>query len=301
MLGGQHGQECQVQRWWWPADFERVLVEEGAAVARQAGHGTVVEREFHRVGVAAVGAAAEHPGGPEDEADGGAGLGVGGLVGEVVVLGEAFVGGSRADAAGDVHLLGGEVVPEDFEGGRQGVVIVLGGDVGHAGIEVHGADGVADDAGLFADGQVGLIVLVALLDEGCGIAAVADRFFGEVVGLLAALVDEELREIEVTAFARDAGQLDEGELDFLVAAVAAALAFAGAEDGVDVVGIAAHDVEELALSGGLEIGDGALDQVAGAIELVVIAEVGPAAAGLDALEPGVEVAVVVLHLRRTCR
>jgi hypothetical protein len=83
-----------------------------------------------------------------------------------------------------------------------------------------------------------------------------------------------------------------------MAAIAAHLAFGrGGRRGCDhVVGIAAHDVEQLALAGGLEIGDRALDQVAGAIEFVMVAQVGPATAGLDALEPGIQIAVLVLHL-----
>ena len=183
----------------------------------------------------------------------------------------------------------------------QAVVVVLGGDVGHAGIEVHGAHGVADDLALLAHRLVRLAVFVGLLDEVGRVAAVADRFLGEVVRLLAALVDEELGEVEIALLAGDAGELDQRQFDLLVAAVAAELAFAGAEDRVDVVGIAAHDVEQLALAGGLEVGDRRLDQVAGAVELVVVAQVGPAAAGLDALEPGVEIAVLVLQRRRTCR
>ena len=75
----------------------------------------VVERQLHDVGVAPVGAAAEHAAGPEDQADRRAGLGIGALVRQVVVVGEAFVRGRRADAAGDVHLLGGEVVPQRLE------------------------------------------------------------------------------------------------------------------------------------------------------------------------------------------
>ena len=80
---------------------------------------------------------------------------------------------------------------------------------------------------LLAHGQVRLVVFVGLLDEVGRVAAVADRFLGEEVRLLAALVDEELGEVEIVPLAGDAGELDQGEFDLLMAAIAAELAFAG--------------------------------------------------------------------------
>ena len=61
-----------------------------------------------------------------------------------------------------------------------------------------------------------------------------------------------------------------------------------------MVGVAAEGVEQLALAGGLEVGDGGLDQVAGAVQLVPVAQVVPAHLGLDVDEVGVEVAVGLL-------
>ena len=95
-------------------------------------------------------------------------------------------------------------------------------------------------------------------------------------------------EIEIALLAGRAAELDQRQLDLLMAAIAPLLARLAAEDRGDVIGIAAHDVEQLALAGRLVIGDGGLDQVAGAIELVAVAQIGPALAGLDALEPGVD-------------
>ena len=86
-----------------------------------------------------------------------------------------------------------------------------------------------------------------------------------------------------------------------MAAIAPLLAGTRPEHGVDMVGIAAHDVEQLALAGGMEVGDRRLDQMSGAIELVAVAQVRPALARLHADEPGIEVAVRLLKLLRTCR
>ena len=95
----------------------------------------------------------------------------------------------------------------------------------------------------------------------------------------------------MAAVAGQAVELDEGELDLLVAVVAALLAGVGAEGGADVGDIALEDVEEAAAAGGEEVGDAAFEEVAEVVELVVVAEVGPALVGLAAEIPGVEVAV----------
>ena len=68
----------------------------------------------------------------------------------------------------------------------------------------------------------------------------------------------------------------------------------GAEDGVDVVGQLAGHVQELALAGGLVVGDGRLDQVAGAVQFVAVLDVLPAILRLDEGVIGVEVAVGLL-------
>ena len=81
-----------------------------------------------------------------------------------------------------------------------------------------------------------------------------------------------------------------------MAAIAALLPLARAEGRGDVVDVAEHDVEQLSPAGRLEIGDRALQHVAGAIELVVVAEVGPALVDLAADIPAVQIAVGKLRL-----
>ena len=206
---------------------EGVGVEVVLAVAGEAAEGVVEERLLQHVGVAAVEVEVEHALGPEDQRDGGAGLGVGGGVGEVVGLGEALVGGGGAEAGGDVDLRGHDVLPEGLAGAFQAVVAELGGEVGHGGVHVHGADGVADDAVLLADRAVGLVVLVALGPEVLRVLAAGAGLGVEIVRLAAALVDEVGGEVEVAAVAGEAVELDEGELDLLVAVVAALLAGSG--------------------------------------------------------------------------
>jgi hypothetical protein len=65
-----------------------------------------------------------------------------------------------------------------------------------------------------------------------------------------------------------------------------------------MVGVTHDDVEQAALAGCLEVRDACLDQVAGAVELVCVSQVGPAPSWFDDGEVGVEIAVVVLGIRQ---
>ena len=85
-------------------------------------------------------------------------------------------------------------------------------------------------------GGVGLVVVVLLGEAAVvGLLAAGDGFFIEEVGRLAAGVDEMFRQSEVGGVLGDAIELDQGELDFLVAVVAVLLVGGGAENLADVV------------------------------------------------------------------
>ncbi len=102
---------------------------------------------------------------------------------------------------------------------------------------------------------------------------------GGVLGpaeITAALVEEELGQIEMIAAAGDAGELGQADLDLLVAGEAAAEAGAASEGPQEQVGVLEGDVEESPLAGGLVVGDGRFVHVPGVVELVADAEVGPA-------------------------
>ena len=68
-------------------------------------------------------------------------------------------------------------------------------------------------------------------------------------------------------------KLHQGELDFLVAWIGVQLALVRPDDLHEVVHVAQHHVEKGALARGAGIGDGRLQQMAGAVKLVAIAEV----------------------------
>ncbi len=130
--------------------FQWIVVEEGRAVEGEAGERAVVERLLQDVGEPAVRAAAEHAARPHGEADGSAGLGIGALVGQVVIVGKSLIARRRADAAGHVHLLFRQILPENLQRIRETVVAEFGRDIGHAGIEIHRPDRVSRHLGLLA-------------------------------------------------------------------------------------------------------------------------------------------------------
>ena len=150
---------------------QRIGVEIMLAVARQAGERTVEQRLLHHVGIFAVEVEMQHALRPEDQRDRGAGLGIGGIVGQVVVLGEALVGRGRTEPRGNVDLGGHDVGPQHLAGALEAVVLQFGREIGHRRIHVHGAHRVADHLALFAHRLVRLVVLVALRPEILGILA----------------------------------------------------------------------------------------------------------------------------------
>ena len=107
--------------------------------------------------------------------------------------------------------------------------------------------------------------------------------------LASAVLDEEAGQLEVALLAGGLPELDECELDLGMAAIAQSLA--GAERRVDVVGQLGGDGEEVGLARGPVVGDGRLDHVPRAVELVVVAKVGPPPSRLFHDVVAVEIAV----------
>ena len=275
--------------------FQRVHVEIVLAIAAEPGEGAVVERRLEHFGILAVEIEVQHALRPEDQRDGGAGLGIGGLVGQVVVVGEALVVRRRAEACGDVHLGDQDVVPQRLARRLQPGIAEFDGEVGHGGVHVHGAHRVPDHLVLLAHRLVALRVLVGALGVALPLPALLFAFLAldvEIVRrLAAAFVDEVGGEIEVLLLAGQPIELDQRDLDFLVAVIAALLAGTSAEGLADMLDIALHDVEPAATAGGLEVSDGAFQHVAGIVELVVVAQVAPALFGFTPEIPAVEVTV----------
>src|ERR1700727_1899370 len=154
-----------------------------------------------------------------------------------------------------------------------------------------------NDAGLLADGDVRLVILISSSPEAGEILAARPRFLSEVVRLGPPLVDKTGRKIEPAAVAGQPVKLDQRELDLLMPAIAAPLFWVTAEGCGDVIDVTLHDVEQLASSGGAKVGDGAFEQMPRIIEFVVVAQVRPTLFGLAPVVPAVEIAVGRLGAR----
>ena len=239
----------------------------------------------------------QHALSPEDEGDRGAGLRVSGLVRQIIRLGEALVGLLRAQAGGDVHLRRRDVAPQRFARALQAFVVELGGEIGHRAQHVHRPDRMADDLGLFAHRKVRLIVFVGSGPILGRVVAARDRFLSEIMRrLMPALVDEVAGKVEPALISGQPVELEERELDLLMAGVAALLAGSRSERRGDMVDVPLHDVEEAAAAGDAEVGDRAFQQMAGVVKLVIVAQVGPALVRLAAVVPAIEIAVRRLRL-----
>ena len=200
---------------------------------------------------------------PQDARDGGAGLGVGLRVGQIVVVAERLAEVAGADAAGQVHAPCHHVVPQGVERVDVGAVAGQCGDVGHAAVQVAGAHRVADRLALLGHRQVVLHV-AGVVEVGLQVAAVG----------LAALVQEELRQFQVATLPGGAVQLGQADFDLLVARHVAQLA--GPEHAVDQFRAANRHLQKGALAGGLVVGHGRLVQVSDVVQLVVHLQVRPA-------------------------
>ncbi|KJR89790.1 uncharacterized protein SPSK_05984 [Sporothrix schenckii 1099-18] len=308
-----------------------VVVCKGAARQVHGRHDDVVERQLEHVGVAAVEVQVQQPLGQHDGADRRTGLGIAAAVvralRQKVVPPEALPRGDGADAARQVHLFVGHVVPEAGDGlkpavdvgqcggGRRGtrrcVVVMLGpGDVvdqqvGHGRQEVDGAHGVALDGRLLQERRVRLVVPVGALDRvrvGPHPGALAARVALDVVvvaavlaGRVAALLDKIRGQVVRLLAARGPVHAHEGQLNLRVAAVAVALVRVRAKGVVDVPHVLVHGLHQPVVFVVGAVRQRGLDQMAGVVQLVHVSQIGPALARRDHGVVDVEVAVRLLR------
>ena len=116
----------------------------------------------------------------------------------------------------------------------------------------------------------------------------------EVVGLLAPHVQEMAAKLLVLFVAGGPVQAHQGQLHLGMARAAPGVALG--ELLVDAVGVFPHDGQQAVLAGGLIVGAGGFHQVAGAVELVGLLQIGPLLVGGLHGEVGIQVAVLLLGL-----
>src|SRR5215470_20266203 len=166
-----------------------------------------------------------------------------------------------ADPAGDVELAAHEVVPLAVQRAEQRGLAGLEIDVRDAGGQVERTDRVALDRRRVADGHAVLERRRAVVAPGSQPAA-------------SAVLEEERRQVELAPLAGLAIELDQRHLDLRMARRRDAPS--RSEERVQIIGEALRDRQEPIVAGGAPEGDGRLEEMPGAIELVAVREVGPA-------------------------
>ena len=176
--------------------FERIRIEKSIAGQRNAAEETVVKRALEDIHVFAFAGHEEHAVVPEKEGDGGAGFIIT-TVREFIVVAIGLAGRARAAAACQVELGFHHVVPDGGDGFEVTLVALERGDIGHAGIKIVRAHGVADGLALIDDRHVVLAVVAARRAT--------------------AGIDEKLREIQPAGIAGFPVEFGEAHLDHLMA------------------------------------------------------------------------------------
>ena len=274
-------------------DLERVHVEETLAVQLHTGEHSVVERALHHIGIFAAVLVFKHLLREEHQTDGSAGLGVYGIVRQVVVDRKGFTHKCGADAARNVHAALCDALPQIAASREQRLILRFLCDVRHAGVKVHGTHGVAHGVLLLTHGQGALgVVGIQLRRAVPNVPAAVLFFFYKIVRGLTAHVYKVLRKLLILFVARGAPQTHQCELHLRVARAGARVFLH--ELLVDAVCILRHDVEQLALAGDLIIRHGSLHHVACTVKLMCLADVRPRFVGTLHGEIGIDIAVFVL-------
>ena len=238
-------------------DLQRVLVEEGSPVQRRGGQQCVVQDALRHVPVACVAVDLTHPGGKQDQRDGGTALTVCRPVGEVKGCREALGAVRRADAACQVHFPPADVRKHIAQVVQKQCVPGFRRQIRNAAVEVQRPHAVP-------------VCLVQMPDVGVILraGAVPDIHI-RVVGSQSALREEETRHVQVGCVAGVTVQGDQCQLDFLMPRRGEGGCPLRDERPADGFAQALHNLQESVPPGRSVVGNRRLDQVTGAVQLMV--------------------------------
>ena len=184
-----------------------------------------------------------------DVADGRARLAISRHVGQFIIRTESLAVGRSPDTAGDVILLAHDIVPNPVDGMDVSRIAREGCHIGHPGIHVSGPHGMPHGLILLHHGLVRLAVSVAPRS-------------------VAALVEEELRLVQILLVARHDIEFGQGHFGYLMAGHKNLLPFPRADFTTHAVGITDGNIQKVPFSRGLVMRDGTLHHVAEVIKLV---------------------------------
>ena len=276
--------------------LQRVDIEEGLAVQRHACQHGIVQSALHHIGVATIRIHLQHTPGKEGQADGGAGFGIGGIAGQIVGTAEGFAVMGAAHAAGDVHFLLHRGPPQLLAGRHHGFIPRFPGGVRHAAAQVHLPHGVAHGFLHLAYRPVGLIIRIPLRRDRQGVQPPllpsGILLQSEGAWLRAAHIQEEAGQLPPFGIARFLVQAKQRHFGDLMAG-AATLSLRPKAPG-DMIAEAFRHLQQIASAGGLMPGHSGLRQVAEAVQLVVVLQVGKSAAAIHQRIEGIQVSVLLL-------
>ena len=262
-----------------PSIRKRVLVEVRLAVQGHAGQDAVVECRLHGLGEPRLPSFDQEAPRPHESANRRARLGICRVIRKFVVLAERLALPPCPEATGHIRLALKRTRPKRVRRHAKSLVTGLHRDVRKGASEVRETNRMADGFGLFPDREV--ILMVGRSSH--------NRW------LLATHLQQEHRFVEITAVAGLPEELDHREFDFLVAVGASSRS--RTERRADVVGQPDADIQQGSPSSGSMVRDGSLDQVAGAIHLVLVGEISPTVRRKVEHEIRVEVAIGLLGTR----
>ena len=184
-----------------------------------------------------------------DVADGRARLAISRHVGQFIIRTESLAVGCSPDTAGDVILLAHDIVPNPVDGMDVSRIAREGCHIGHPGIHVSGPHGMPHGFVLLHHGLVRLAVSVAPRS-------------------VAALVEEELRLVQILLVARHDIEFGQGHFGYLMAGHTYQLPFPRTNFTTHAVGITDGNIQKVPFPRGLVMRNGTLHHVAEVIKLV---------------------------------
>ena len=141
--------------------FQRIHVEKAGSLQSHAAQDYVVELALHDIRILRVRTHPQHSLREEDHSDGGAGLRVRRVIGQIVGKGKRLADVCAADPAGDVHLRLRDIVPELLASRLQRLVRCESCKVRHSRIEIDCPHRMSRRLGLLPHREMCLMVLIA--------------------------------------------------------------------------------------------------------------------------------------------
>ena len=178
-----------------------------------------------------------------------------------------------ADAARNVHLFPGHVLPESFAGCEQAFISGQPGHVRHPGIEINRTHRVSHRFLLLSDRQMRLIVGITLFLF-MSLFHPVRLLQIEIIGSGSPLVHKKAAQFQIFFLPGLLIQAHQSHFRDLMAGIALFLSFFRTETGGNIIRIPLGGLQEFILSCGLIVGHRSFRQMTETVQLMVILQIG---------------------------